>query len=135
MSKRRQVCRATLVEMRYRHPSVGKLAPQCQLGSTNNLTKNSGIGCARSISADIIKIARAYRYALAPLIIIAQEDWHHCVTGAFAGIFKRVQAASSEGKCNQVQPNATKCVALKYTIFDTTRRTPYTKRSHAGTAL
>ncbi len=108
--------------------SVGKLAPRCQLGSTNNLTKNSGIGWARSVSADFIKNASVNQFTLAPLNKTARNNWHYCVVGSFAGISKRKQTASSEGKrrqARQAQPSvsrnytriptpATKCVALNW---------------------
>ncbi|MDN5314329.1 MAG: hypothetical protein PWP10_3079 [Clostridiales bacterium] len=105
--------RQQIIETRYRLPSVGKrrqvqpsavkVAPRCQLGSTNNLTKNSGIGCARSVSADFIKNASVNQFTLAPLNKTAQNHCYQRVTGTFAGISKRVQAAPSEGKRGQVQ--------------------------------
>jgi hypothetical protein len=128
------VCRAAVVETRYRLPSVGKrrqvqlsavkVAPRCQLGPTNNLTKNSGIGWARSVSADFIKKASAHRCALAPLNKTAQEDWYCSVIGAFTGIFKRVQAASSEGKRRQVCPSVTKCNQVCHTVMHEYRHLP-----------
>ncbi|MDD4683342.1 MAG: hypothetical protein PHQ55_09270, partial [Eubacteriales bacterium] len=62
-----------------------------QLGSTNNLTKNSGIGCARSVSADFIKNASVNKFTLAPLNKTAGNNWYQCVLGAFTGISKRSQ--------------------------------------------
>ncbi|MDD3504731.1 MAG: hypothetical protein PHE63_11720, partial [Eubacteriales bacterium] len=82
-------------------PSVVKLSPRCQLGSTNNLTKNSGIDWARSVPADFIKNASVNQFTLAPLNKIAHNDWHYCVIGAFTGISKRSQATPSEGKRSQ----------------------------------
>jgi hypothetical protein len=79
-------------------PNVVKLAPRCQLGSTNNLTKNSGIGCARGVSADFIKNASANWFALAPLNPAAQNDWHYCVIGAFTGFIKRRQVKANAAK-------------------------------------
>jgi hypothetical protein len=113
---------ATMVETRYRYPSVGKLtqvqpsvvklSPRCQLGSTNNLTKNSGIDWARSVPADFIKNASVNWFTLAPLNPVAHNNWYHCVVGAFTGISKRSQATPSEGKRRQVSSSVAKCVTL-----------------------
>jgi hypothetical protein len=65
---------ANVSKRRQAASSVGKLAPRCQLGSTNNLTKNSGNGWARSVPADIFKKASAYEFALAPLSLTARND-------------------------------------------------------------